>query len=50
VAVLYLALFTAMLTAALLLVPRGLLSTALGHPAGPADQVRGPQRRLQALI
>jgi hypothetical protein len=40
VAVLYLALFAAMLAAALLLVPGDLLSTALGHPAGVADQVR----------
>src|ERR1700758_4695072 len=40
VAALYLALFTAMLAAAVLLVPGGLLSTALGHPADVTDQVR----------
>jgi hypothetical protein len=40
VAVLYLALFTAMLTAALLLVPGDLLGVALGHHAGVADQIR----------
>ena len=40
VAVLYLALFVAMLTAALLLVPQGLLGRQLGYPAGVADQVR----------
>ena len=40
VAALYLALFTAMLAAAVLLVPGGLLSTALGHPANVTDQVR----------
>jgi hypothetical protein len=40
VAALYLALFTAMLAAAVLLVPGGLLSAALGHPAGVTDQVR----------
>ena len=39
VAALYLALFTAMLAAALLLVPGNLLSLVLGHPAGIADQV-----------
>jgi hypothetical protein len=39
VAVLYLALFTAMLTAALLLVPGDLLSRVVGHP-GVADQIR----------
>ncbi len=40
VAVLYLALFIAMLTAALLLVPQGLLGSQLGYPAGVADQIR----------
>ena len=40
VAVLYLALFAAMLVAALLLIPRDLLSMQLGHPAGVADQIR----------
>src|SRR5580704_13305291 len=39
VAALYLALFIAMLAAALLLVPGNLLGTVLGHPAGVADQV-----------
>jgi len=39
VAALYLALFIAMLAAALLLVPGGLLSLVLGHRAGVADQV-----------
>ena len=39
VAVLYLALFIAMLAAALLLVPGDLLGQVLGHPAGVADQV-----------
>src|SRR5579862_822478 len=39
VAALYLALFTAMLAAALLLVPGNLLGLVLGHPAGVADQV-----------
>jgi hypothetical protein len=40
VAVLYAALFVAMLAAALLLVPADLLSIALRSPAGVADQVR----------
>jgi hypothetical protein len=40
VAVLYLALFIAMLAAALLLVPQGLLGSQLGYPAGVADQIR----------
>ena len=40
VVVLYVALFIAMLAAALLLVPGDLLGTQLGHPAGAADQVR----------
>jgi hypothetical protein len=40
VAVLYLALFTAMLAAALLLVPQGLIASQLGYPAGVADQIR----------
>jgi len=40
VAVLYLALFMAMLAAALLLVPQGLLGSQLGHAAGLADQIR----------
>jgi hypothetical protein len=40
VALLYVALFTAMLAAALLLVPGDLLSIELGHPAGLADQIR----------
>src|SRR5690348_9475755 len=40
VAVLYLALFIAMLAAALLLVPQGLLGSQLGYPAGMADQIR----------
>jgi hypothetical protein len=40
VAVLYLALFIAMLAAALLLVPQGLLGSRLGYPAGVADQIR----------
>ena len=39
-AVLYLALFAAMLAAALLLVPGDLLGVVLGHPAGVADQIR----------
>ena len=39
VAALYLALFIAMLAAALLLVPGNLLGTVLEHPAGVADQV-----------
>ncbi len=39
-AVLYLALFIAMLAAALLLVPQGLLGSQLGYPAGVADQIR----------
>src|SRR6201996_1086764 len=39
VAALYLALFIAMLAAALLLVPGSLLGLVLGHPAGLADQV-----------
>jgi hypothetical protein len=39
VAVLYLALFAAMLVAALL-IPGDLLSMQLGHPAGVADQIR----------
>ena len=39
VAALYLALFIAMLAAALLLVPGNLLGLVLGHPAGVADQV-----------
>jgi hypothetical protein len=39
VAALYLALFIAMLAAALLLVPENLLSLVLGHRAGVADQV-----------
>ena len=39
VAALYLALFVAMLAAALLLVPGSLLGLVLGHPAGVADQV-----------
>jgi amino acid transporter len=39
VAALYLALFIAMLAAALLLVPGNLLSLVLGHRAGVADQV-----------
>jgi hypothetical protein len=38
VAALYLALFIAMLAAALLLVPGSLLGLVLGHPAGVADQ------------
>src|ERR1700728_2627844 len=37
---LYLALFIAMLAAALLLVPGDLLGVQLGHPAGAADQIR----------
>ena len=37
---LYLALFAAMLVAALLLIPGDLLSMQLGHPAGVADQIR----------
>jgi hypothetical protein len=40
VAVLYLALFAAMLAAALLLVPGDLLGLVLRHPADPADQIR----------
>jgi hypothetical protein len=40
VAVLYAAIFVAMLAAALLLVPAGLLGRVLGHPAGVADQVQ----------
>lgn len=40
VAVLYVALFIAMLAAALLLVPQGLIASQLGHPAGVADQIR----------
>ena len=40
VAVLYAAIFVAMLAAALLLVPASLLSSVLGHPAGVADQVQ----------
>jgi hypothetical protein len=40
VAVLYAAIFVAMLAAALLLVPAGLLGSVLGHPAGVADQVQ----------
>jgi hypothetical protein len=40
VVVLYLALFTIMLVAALLLVPGDLLGAQLAHPAGAADQVR----------
>ena len=40
VAVLYLALFAAMLAAALLLIPGDLLSMQLGHPAAVADQIR----------
>jgi hypothetical protein len=40
VAVLYLALFIAMLAAALLLVPQGLIASQLGYPAGVADQIR----------
>jgi hypothetical protein len=39
VAALYLALFVAMLAAALLLVPGSLLGLVLGHRAGVADQV-----------
>jgi hypothetical protein len=39
VAVLYLALFTVMLAAALLLVPGDLLGIAIGHPASAADQI-----------
>jgi hypothetical protein len=39
-AVLYLALFAAMLAAALLLVPGDLLGVVLRHPAGVADQIR----------
>jgi hypothetical protein len=39
-AVLYLALFAAMLAAALLLVPTDLLGVVLRHPAGAADQIR----------
>jgi hypothetical protein len=40
VAALYLALFAAMLVAALLLVPGSLLSMQLGHPTGISDQIR----------
>jgi hypothetical protein len=40
VAVLYVALFAAMLVAALLLIPGDLLSMQLSHPAGVADQIR----------
>jgi hypothetical protein len=40
VAVLYAAIFVAMLAAALLLVPAGLLGIVLGHPADVADQVQ----------
>jgi hypothetical protein len=40
VAVLYVALFSAMLAAALLLVPQSLLGSQLGYPAGVADQIR----------
>lgn len=40
VAVLYAAIFVAMLAAALLLVPAGLLGIVLRHPAGVADQVQ----------
>jgi hypothetical protein len=40
VAVLYLALFIAMLAAALLLVPQGLIASQLHYPAGVADQIR----------
>lgn len=40
VAVLYLALFIAMLAAALLLVPQDLLSSQLGHSTSAADQIR----------
>jgi hypothetical protein len=40
VIVLYLALFIAMLAAALLLVPGELLGIQLGHPADAADQIR----------
>jgi hypothetical protein len=40
VSALYLALFAAMLVAALLLVPGDLLSTQLGHPAGVDDQIK----------
>jgi hypothetical protein len=40
VAVLYAAIFVAMLAAALLLVPAGLLGDVLGHPVGVADQVQ----------
>ncbi len=40
VAVLYLALFIAMLAAALLLVPGDLLGAQLGHPAEASDQIR----------
>jgi hypothetical protein len=40
VAVLYAAIFVAMLAAALLLVPAGLLGRVLGHPAGVADEVQ----------
>lgn len=39
-AVLYLAIFIAMLATALLLVPVSLLGIVLGHPAGVADQIR----------
>jgi hypothetical protein len=40
VAVLYTAIFAAMVTAALLLVPASLLGSVLGHPADVADQVQ----------
>jgi hypothetical protein len=40
VSTLYVALFAAMLVAALLLVPGDLLSTQLGHPAGVDDQIK----------
>jgi hypothetical protein len=40
VSALYLALFAAMLAAALLLVPGDLLSAQLGHPAGVDDQIK----------
>jgi hypothetical protein len=40
VAMLYTAIFAAMLAAALLLVPTSLLGSVLGHPAGAVDQVQ----------
>jgi hypothetical protein len=40
VAVLYLALFIAMLASALVLVPGDLLGVQLGHPTGAADQIK----------